>query len=69
MTDPDRIVPERRQVKDALRAAGLSCRQVDALLRDGWRGLVGASEAEASELRDKLEVLQAALQRRDTSAV
>lgn len=55
----DRPVPERRAVKAALRAAGLSNRQVDALLRAGWKSLVGESEAENAELRDALAALQA----------
>ena len=55
----DRPVPERRAVKAALRAAGLSNRQTDALLRAGWRGLVSESVAEAAELRDALAALQA----------
>lgn len=62
-------LPERRHVKAALRGLGLSNRQVDALLREGWRGLVGASQAETQELRDKLAELQCTLQRRNTSAV
>jgi hypothetical protein len=57
----DRTVPERREVKAALRAAGLSNRQADALLRSGWRGLVDASEAEAAELRDQLAALKASM--------
>ena len=51
-------VPERRAVKTALRQAGLSARQVDALLRSGWSGLVGESEAESAELRDQLAALR-----------
>jgi hypothetical protein len=58
----DRTLPERRDVKDALRAAGLSNRQVDALLRAGWRGLVSESEAEAAELRDALAALTVAVE-------
>ena len=61
--DDTRDLPERRAVKDALRAAGLSVRQVDALLRQGWRGLVGETEAETAELREKLSELRAALHR------
>ena len=57
-----RELPERKAVKDALRSLGLSNRQVDAVLRGGWRALVGESQAEAAELRDKLAELQAALQ-------
>ena len=58
-----RELPERKVVKDALRSLGLSNRQVAALLRSGWRGLVGETAGEAAELRDKLAELQAALQR------
>lgn len=57
MTEP-RALPERRDVKAALRAAGLSARQTDALLRGGWAALVGAAQAEAAELRDGLERLK-----------
>lgn len=60
----ERDLPERREVKRALRDAGLSTRQVDALLRAGWRGLVGEAEAEAAELRERLADLQRTLQRR-----
>ena len=59
----DREIPERKRVKDALRSAGLSNRQADALLRRGWAALVGESQAEAQELREKLAALQSALQR------
>jgi len=57
MADRLPTLPERKAVRDALRAAGLSSRQANALLRDGWRGIVGASEAEAAELRDQLAAL------------
>jgi hypothetical protein len=57
-------VPERRAVKDALRAAGLSNRQTDSLLRGGWSALVGTSEAEAHELREQLAELTARLRER-----
>ena len=60
----ERDLPERRQVKAALRSVGLSNRQVDALLRRGWAALVGETAAEAAELRDRLAELQRALQRR-----
>lgn len=59
---PDRILPARRDVKAALRAAGLSVRQTDALLRDGWRGLVGQSQAETDELRERFERVLAAVE-------
>ena len=48
----DREIPERKAVKAALRGLGLCKRQTDALLRDGWRGLVGETEAELLELRE-----------------
>lgn len=51
-------VPERRAVKTALRQAGLSSRQVDALLRHGWAGVIGATQAEADELREQLDALR-----------
>ena len=50
--------PDRKTVKVALRGAGLSSRQVDALLRGGWRALVGDSQAESDELRDRLARLE-----------
>jgi hypothetical protein len=53
--------PSRKDVKDALRAAGLSNRQIKALLSRGWRGLVSESQAEAEELRDQLEALRSSL--------
>ena len=59
----DREIPPRKYIKDLLRSGGLSKRQVDALLKDGWRGLVGAAKSEAAELRDRLAELQSALQR------
>lgn len=59
----DRPAPDRRAVKEALRAVGFSRREVDALLSRGWRGLVDEREAELAELRDKLADLQGALQR------
>ena len=56
-------LPPRKEVKAALRELGLSNRQVDAVLRHGWRGLVSESEAEAAELREQLESLNARLTR------
>lgn len=53
-----RTLPERREVKRALREAGLSARQVDALLRGGWAGLVGQPRAYSDELVERLERLQ-----------
>lgn len=52
------MLPDRKDVKGALRQAGLSARQVDALLRHGWRALVGETEAEAIELREQLDALR-----------
>jgi hypothetical protein len=54
-------LPPRKEIKAALRAAGLSNRQVRALLTSGWRGLVSESEAENEELRDTLEALRGSL--------
>lgn len=56
-------LPDRRSVKQALRAAGLSNRQTDALLRRGWAGLVGESQAETQELRERLASLLALAER------
>lgn len=50
--------PDRKTVKAALRGAGLSSRQVDALLRGGWRALVGDVQAESDELRDRIGRLE-----------
>jgi hypothetical protein len=51
-------IPKRLEVKRALRLAGLSSRQTDALLRGGWAALVGHSQAEADELREGIDRLQ-----------
>ena len=40
----------RKVVRDALRSVGLSVRQVDAVLRSGWAGVVGVREAEAAAI-------------------
>jgi DNA-binding transcriptional MerR regulator len=53
-----RDIPERKQIKKALRDLGLSNRQIDALLRDGYKTLIGATAAENAELREQLEILQ-----------
>jgi len=53
----DRELPERRAVKQALRDLGMSKRQVDALLKDGWSGLVGETLAETDELREAVAEL------------
>ena len=54
-------VPSRKHVKDALRALGLSNRQVDGLLRAGWSALVGARDAELEELQAAVEEMAARL--------
>lgn len=61
MSSDDRIVPDRKGGKAALRAANWSNRQVDALFRGGWKMLVSESQAEADELRDKLAALDSRL--------
>jgi hypothetical protein len=60
VSNDDRALPDRRRVKDALRAVGLSNRQVQAFLRGGWGALVSEAEAEAAELRDQLDQLRGA---------
>jgi hypothetical protein len=52
-----RDLPERKTVKAALKELGLSNRQVDSLLRNGWRALIGETEAELIELREAVEAL------------
>jgi hypothetical protein len=54
-------VPDRKAAKIALREAGFSSRQVDALLRAGWRALVTAKDAEIAELEDAVEAMAARL--------
>ncbi|MCU0975314.1 MAG: hypothetical protein MUC71_03265 [Steroidobacteraceae bacterium] len=54
----DRAIPERRSVKAALRAAGLSARQTDALLRGGWSAVCGQAQAERDELEERLARLE-----------
>lgn len=61
MADRLPTLPERRAIKAALRAAGLSDRQVRTLLTSGWAALVGEAKAEADALRDQLESLKSAL--------
>ena len=56
-----RDLPERRKVKRVLRDLGMSSRQVDAFLRGGWAALVGETQAEADELREKLAALNCLL--------
>ena len=53
----DRDIPERKNIKLALRELGLSVRQTDAFLRDGYKALIGATEAENLELKEQLEAL------------
>ena len=53
----DREIPERSELKSALRSTGLSSRQTDALLREGYKALIGETLAENAELREKLEEL------------
>ena len=50
-------LPERKAIKDALRACGLSDRQVRALLAKGWAALVGETKAENVELQERLAEL------------
>jgi hypothetical protein len=54
----DRAIPERRDVKSALRSLGMSNRQIDGLLRDGWKSLCSETEAENAELREHLAALK-----------
>ena len=63
---PEREIPERKAVKAALRDLGMSARQVDALLRGGWRSLVGETKAEADALRDELDQLKRRIVGRET---
>ena len=53
----NREIPERKAIKSALRSLGMSNRQVDALLRDGYKKLIGETLAENAELRESLEAL------------
>lgn len=55
---PDRAIAERKVLKAALREKGLSARQADALLRGGYKALIGETAAENAELRDQLEELK-----------
>lgn len=57
----DRPIPERKAVKSALRELGLSNRQVNGLLRHGWRSLVGETEAELNEVNEALQALRASM--------
>jgi hypothetical protein len=53
----DRTLPDRRAVRAALRDLGLSNRQADAFIRDGWKAVVGVVKAENDELREALAAL------------
>jgi hypothetical protein len=55
--DPERTLPDRRAVRAALRGVGLSNRQADAFIRDGWKAVVGVVKAENEELREALTAL------------
>ena len=52
-----REITERKELKAALQEKGLSARQADALLRGGYKVLVGETEAENQELRERLAEL------------
>jgi len=60
-----RTVPERKAIKAALKSAGLSTRQVDALLRAGWKGLVGDTQAHCDDLIERLSRLTTSLETSD----
>ena len=53
----DRDIPERKNIKIALRALGMSVRQADAFLRGGHKALIGETAAENAELKEQLEAL------------
>jgi hypothetical protein len=57
----DREIPERREVKRVLRGLGMTSRQVDALIRNGWSALVGETQAENEELKEACAALTARL--------
>jgi uncharacterized protein (DUF1697 family) len=59
----DGTLPTRKAIKQALQTLGLSNRQCKALLASGWKGLVDEIEAEAAELRERLEELGGILRR------
>ena len=56
-----REIAERKELKEALREKGLSARQADALLRGGYKALVGETKAENEELKESLAALQSKL--------
>ena len=57
-------VPDRKAAKEALRKIGFSSRQVDALMKSGWRGLVGEKDAEIAELEDAVAAMAERLARK-----
>ncbi len=61
MATEHRDIVERKSVKIALREVGMSNRQINALLRSGWKSLVGETVAENAELREKLNELSRSL--------
>jgi hypothetical protein len=52
------MLPSRREVEVVLRQCGLSHRQAKRFISAGWPVLVGETEAEAEELREKIEALE-----------
>ena len=62
MASEHRDIVERKSIKRALAELGMSNRQVDALLRDGYKALVGATKSENLELREQLEELRTTIQ-------
>ncbi len=50
--------PSRRDVEAALREAGLSHRQARKFVAAGWPSLVGEAQAEAEEIRERIETLE-----------
>lgn len=59
--------PTRKDIEAALRAAGLSHRQARKMLALSWPAVVGEAQAEADELRDRLEALSASLSLSNTA--
>ena len=55
--------PDRRAAREALRKAGFSSRQADAVLRNGWKALVGEREAEFAELQAAVDAMAERLAR------
>ena len=59
----ERLFPPRKEIRAKLRELGMSHRQIDALIRPGWRDLIGESQAEIEEAqeakeREQLEALR-----------